>query len=468
MTSLDTKTLWEKACVEIELSVSKANFTTWFKHTSIGKYDDGTVYLYVPNAFVREWLVNKYHKLVLRSLRSSCESVRSLEYIIHKVEEKEREAALPINESAIFGNQMAMQELYVSTEDNLNPRYLFDNFIVGTFNELAHAASQSVVRNPGAVYNPLFIYGGTGLGKTHLIQSVGNYFKKMGSRRVYYLTSERYASEYVESVRANKVHFFKEKYKKYDVLIIDDIQFLSGMDKTQEELFHLFNNFHENNKQIVFSSDKPPKHIPEIEARLRSRFEGGMIVDIQKPDFETRLAILKSKLASSPYPVSEEVVKHIAESVTDNIRELEGALNTIVCQCQLKKRDLTQQEIKSVLKNSTRPSKSVSMKDVINTVANYYNVTEEMLYEKTRRKDVVKPRQIVMYILREDFNTSYPHIGQKMGGRDHTTVIHAYEKIKGDLKRDSRLAGEIDAIKNMLYRTSDKGDQMPVPNAVVL
>lgn len=448
----DCKKIWEKAVVEIELEVSKANFSTWFKHAHIHRLDDGMVFLSVPNAFVRDWLRDRYHKLILRSLRNALEGVRGVEYVIQKPEDRGKPEKAGSDESELFESQMKIPEVYINQDDNLNPRYTFDTFIVGSFNELAHAAAQAVVKSPGAIYNPLFIYGSTGLGKTHLIQAVGNYFKKVGNRRAFYLTSERYGNEMVSAIRNQKMSFFKDKYMKYDILILDDIQFLSEKDKIQEEIFHLFNHYHENNKQIVFSSDKPPKQIPKIEDRLRSRFEGGMIVDISAPDYESRVAILESKLRSAPFAIDNELVAFLASTIQENIRELEGALNTVVLQCQVKKRSLTVAEAKALIKNSMRPQKTLSVKDVVRTVASFYNIEEQLLYEKTRRKDIVKPRQIAMYILREDFATSYPSIGEKLGGRDHTTVIHAYEKVKGDLKKDTLLTQELEQIKNLLYR----------------
>lgn len=448
----DCKKIWEKAVVEIELEVSKANFSTWFKHAHIHRIDDGIIQLSVPNAFVRDWLRERYHKLILRSLRNILEGARGVEYVIQKPEDRGKPEKEGTAEGELFESQMKIPEVYINQDDNLNPRYTFDTFIVGSFNELAHAAAQAVVKNPGAVYNPLFIYGGTGLGKTHLIQAMGNYFKKVGNRRAFYLTSERYTNECVNAMRNGKMSFFKDKYLKYDILIIDDIQFLSEKEKTQEEIFHLFNYYHENNKQIVFSSDKPPKQIPKIEDRLRSRFEGGMIVDVSTPDYESRVAILESKLRSAPFMIDNELITFLASTIQENIRELEGALNTIVLQCQVKKRSLTVAEAKALIKNSMRPQKTLSVKDVVRTVASFYNIEEQLLYEKTRRKDIVKPRQIAMYILREDFATSYPSIGEKLGGRDHTTVIHAYEKVKGDLKKDTLLTQELEQIKNLLYR----------------
>lgn len=449
--------LWEKALVEIELSVSKANFSTWFKNTAISKKEGGAIILSVPNAFVKDWLSNKFHKHILRALRNIAPDVRGIEYSVARVAPADRGQEKQA-EPPVYSEQLRMNELDTNHETGLNPRYVFNSFIVGPFNELAHSAAQAVIKNPGVSYNPLFIYAGTGLGKTHLIQAIGNQIKKSDpGKSVYYLTSEKFTLDYIESVQNNKMYFFKEKYRKYDYLIMDDIQFVAGKERTQEELFHLFNNLYNNNKQIIFSSDKAPKYINSIESRLRSRFEGGMIVDISHPDFESRLAILKSKLKELEFAPSDEVVEYIASVIQDSIRELEGALNSIICQSQLKKRNLNIQEIKTLIKNNIRPKRTVSVKDVIKTVAQFYNIEERSLYEKTRRKEIVKPRQVIMYILREDFNTSYPYIGQKLGGRDHTTVIHAYEKIKRDLRGDSLLGQEIDQIKLLLNSSDDLG-----------
>jgi chromosomal replication initiator protein len=448
---MDLTLLWQKTITEIELSVSKANFNTWFKNTAIAKEEGDVIYLSVPNAFVRDWLANKYHKTLLEILRNNETSVRGLEFIIERSDEKKRVVTQEVSTQQ-FGGQLPMSDMYVNKEDNLNPKYTFDDFIVGPFNELAHAASQAVVKNPGRNYNPLFIYGSTGLGKTHLIQAIGNELKrKDANKKVHYVSSEKFLVDYVDSVIKNKVHIFKEKYRKYDLLIIDDIQFLAAKDKVQEELFHLFNHFHENGKQVVFSSDKPPKQIIGLEERLRSRFEGGMQADVARPDYESRLAILKTKAKLSPLAPGDDIIEYIASVVSDNIRELEGTLNTIICQAQLKNRPLSVTEIKSLVKNNIKQQRQISIKDVIKTVADFYNIEERVLYEKTRRKEVVKPRQVIMYILREDFNTSYPYIGQKLGGRDHTTVIHAYEKIKEDIKVDNVLNQELEQIKNLLY-----------------
>ncbi|MBI5140348.1 MAG: chromosomal replication initiator protein DnaA [Candidatus Vogelbacteria bacterium] len=448
---LDNKKLWEDAIAQIELTISKANFITWFKNTYIAKQDDNIIYVSVPNAFVRDWLLNKYHKTILHTLRELSENVRGIEYIIQREGDKERLAQISTQiDRPNLPNQLGINELYVNKEDNLNPKYVFGSFIVGSFNELAHAAAQAVIKKPGVAYNPLYIYGGTGLGKTHLIQAIGNHLKNVLNKKVFYITSERYVTELVDSMRTNTIHLIKEKYKKYDLLIMDDIQFFSGKEKNQEELFHLFNYFHENNKQIIFSSDKPPRQITKLEDRLRSRFEGGMIVDVSRPDYESKVAILRLKLKQNSFSLPNDVLDHIANSVSDNIRELEGVMNSIIIQSQLKNKELTINEVRVLIKNNSKQKKTVSIKDVVKTVSDFYNVEEKTIYEKTRRKEVVKPRQIAMYILRNDFDTSYPYIGQKMGGRDHTTVIHACEKIKEDIKKSDILGQEIEQIKNLL------------------
>ncbi len=450
---VDNKTLWDTVLSEMELALSRANFGTWFRHTHIYKQEDGTVQVSVPNAFVRDWLAAKYHKAILSSLRNQSSEIRAVEYVIAKVGEhhhKEQESLAPKTTST--DGSLGLQDLYINKDSNLNPKYTFDTFVIGPFNEVAHAAAQAVIKNPGTNYNPLFIYGNTGLGKTHLIQAVGNYLQKINpNKKVYYITSENFTIDYVNLVRSGKGNYFKEKYRKYDLLIMDDIQFFSGKEGTQEELFHLFNNFYENNKQIVFSADKSPKFIDNIYDRLRSRFEGGMIVDVSKPDYESRLAILQSKAQSLALEISQDVLDYLATTIQDNVRELEGSLNTILCQVQVKKRGLSVLEVKNLIKNNLKPKKALSIKDVMKIVSDFYNIEERFLYEKTRRKEVVKPRQIIMYILREDFSTSYPYIGQKLGGRDHTTVIHAYEKIKKDIKVNTILNQELEQIRSLLY-----------------
>jgi len=444
----DYKQLWKNCLVEIESNVSKANFSTWFKNTSILKESEKTIYLGVPNEFVKDWLINKYHKLILKTFRTFEGDVRSVEYMIAKYEPQKIELAT--EDRGFINKKLPLGDLYINKEDNLNPRYVFDSFIVGSFNQLAHAAAQAIIAKPGFVYNPFFIYGGTGLGKTHLIQSIGNSIKtNYPDKKVYYVTLEKFATDYVNALQTNKINAFKEKYRKYDAMIIDDIQFIGKMEKTQEELFHMFNVFYENNRPIIFSSDKHPNYIPGLEDRLKSRFAAGMIADVNEPEFESRLAILKAKARESDFNISNEALEYVASAICGNIRELEGSLNAVICQSQLKNKDLSLNELKNLIKNNIKPKKNVSVKDVVKIVSDFYSVEESSIYEKTRRKEIVRARQMVMYVLREDFNVSYPLIGQKLGGKDHTTVIHSFSKIKNDLKTNSQLSQELEQIRAM-------------------
>lgn len=406
------------------------------------------MYLGVPNEFVRDWLKNKYHKMITKIVASGFENMRAVEYIIAKTEVLKEEEENP--KEMFINKELPLKDLYVDPENNLNPRYRFDSFIVGSFNELAHAASQAIIENPGTKYNPFFVYGDTGLGKTHLLQAIGNAVKeKYENKKVYYMTLEKFATGFVNAMQGNRANSFKEKHRKYDLLIIDDIQFIDKMEKIQEELFHTFNDFHEGSKQIIFSSDKHPNFIPGLAERLKSRFSAGMIVDISRPDYESRLAILKMRAKERGVLVDDDILKYIAESIDGNIRELEGCLNTVVCQYQFKNKPISLTEAKTLIKNNIRPKKSVAIKDVVKVVSEHYNLDEASIYDKTRRKEIVRARQVVMYILREDFNISYPAIGQKLGGKDHTTVIHSYEKIKNDMREDARLVQEIENIRVM-------------------
>lgn len=450
---IDTKELWKNCLVEIEADVSKANFSTWFKNTSILKEDSGVVYIGVPNEFVRDWLQNKYHKLITKTIANFFDTMRAVEYSITKIDISIQKDTQNLSNQSFINKELPLKDLYnINKEDNLNPKYKFDSFIVGSFNELAYSAAQHIVEKPGVNYNPFFVYGGTGLGKTHLLQAIGNAIKeRYQDKKVHYITLEKFATDLVNSFQLgnNKANSFKEKYRKYDLLIIDDIQFIGKMEKTQEELFHTFNTFHENNKQIVFSSDKHPNFIPGLEDRLKSRFSAGMIVDISEPEYESRIAILKVKLRELEINLEDEIIEYIASSIQGNIRELEGSLNSIIGQYRLKNKPITMNDVKILLKNNIKPKKNVAIKDVVKIVADFYNLEESEIYEKTRRKEIVKARQVVMYVLREDFNISYPLIGQKLGGKDHTTVIHSHLKIKTDLKNDSGLFQEIEQIRVM-------------------
>lgn len=446
----DTKQLWESALTEIELSVSKATFTTWFKSTSIARIEDGTVLLSVPNPFVKDWLYNKHHKSILRALRNLSEHIRALDYIVAKDDTRGKEATAARIISPL-AQELPLQDYYVDKESNLNPRYTFESFVVGPFNELAHAAALAVIKSPGATYNPLFVYGATGHGKTHLLQAVGNHLKTAyANQRVFYVTSEKFSQDFVTAMQQSRISQFKEKYRQYDALIMDDIQFFSNKEKSQEELFHLFNDLYARNKQIVFSSDKHPNYIQNLEDRLKSRFAAGMIVDIPPPDRESRVHILKNKARLLAFPLSDAVAEYVATALEGNIRELEGILNSVMIQTQVKGRDLSVLEVKTILKNTSKPKKALSVKDITKVVADFYNIDENHIYEKTRRKEVVKPRQLVMYILREDCAVSFPLIGQKLGGRDHTTVIHSCDKIKNEIREDPHLLQEINQIRALL------------------
>ena len=446
---MDTKQLWKNCLIEIEAGVSKANFSTWFKNTSILREELGIVYIGVPNEFVRDWLKNKYHKLITKTVADAYENMRAVEYTITKIEPQKQESQI-IGSEPYVNKELPLKDLYINPDDNLNPRYHFNSFIVGGFNELAYAASQAIIESPGTKYNPFFVYGQTGFGKTHLIQAVGNTIKnKYPNKKVHYMTLEKFATDFINSLQSNKANSFKEKYRKYDLLIIDDIQFIGKMEKIQEELFHTFNTFHENNKQIIFSSDKHPNYIPELADRLKSRFSAGMIVDISEPEYESRLAILKVKLGELNLDLDKDIVEYIAGAIQGNIRELEGSLNTIVCQYRLKNKPLSLVEVKNLLKNNLRPKKNIAIKDVVKIISDYYKIEENAIYDKTRKKEIVKARQVTMYLLREDFNVSYPLIGQKLGGKDHTTVIHSCLKIKNDLKEDPQLLQELEQIRIM-------------------
>jgi chromosomal replication initiator protein len=448
---MDNKKLWNSVLGALELQVSKSTFTTWLTETHIHKQEDGVISVSVPSIFVRDWLRDKFHKVILKHLRDFGSDVRSIEYVIAKPVEKKQETVTEEPKKPTPTFELPLQDHYINKEDNLNPKYTFETFVIGPFNELAHAAAHAVMKNPGIAYNPLFIYGDTGRGKTHLMQAVGNHIKhNHPSKKVFYVTSERFTVDYMNSLQLGKANQFKEKYRKYDVLIMDDVQFFSSKEKSQEEFFHLFNTLKENNKQLICSSDKHPNHIQDLEDRIKSRFSAGMIVDVSAPDHESRLALLKNKSLAQRVSLSDETIAFLAKEVEGNVRELEGIINSIAMQTHIKGRELNIIEIKNLIKNSVKPKKTISIKEVVKIVSDFYNVSEDSIYEKTRKKEVVKPRQVIMYILREDLNISYPSIGEKMGGRDHTTVIHSCEKIKEDIKSDQALVQELTHIRSLI------------------
>ncbi len=451
--------LWQSALGEIELSISKANFVTWFKNTSIISNNSGRVIIGVPNGFAKEWLENKYNLYILRSLRNIQKDIREVSCAITTNQPATPKETFGID-AVIAPKKQLNTVLYVekkpeiSQENNLNPRYTFDNFIIGGSNELARAACYAVSQNLGKIYNPLFIYGGVGLGKTHLLQSIGNeILKRTPTSRVKYITSERFTNELIDSIKNQRINEFKEYYQRIDLLIIDDVQFLSGKEKTQEEFFHIFNYLHQLNKQIVLSSDRAPKAIPTLEERLRSRFEGGMIADVSKADFETRLAILRKKAGNDGLIIDNKALEYIAENITNNIRELEGALNRVAVSAQLTNQEITLDFAKPLLSEliSSGKKKGVNHTHIIKAVSEFYDISPEDLITKGRKKEIVRPRQVAMYLMRSELNYSYPGIGDKFGGRDHTTAIHAYEKINQELANNTKLNEEITCLKEHLY-----------------
>ncbi|OIO51705.1 MAG: chromosomal replication initiator protein DnaA [Parcubacteria group bacterium CG1_02_50_68] len=441
--------LWEYVLTQVELSVSPANFNTWFRNSFIVKIgEDGVLYVGVPSQFFKDWYLKKFHTLLLKIVRGISYEFRNIEYLIVKDERRKAQNEVKHIRSAL---ELPLDEFYINKSDNLNPRYTFDTFVIGSFNNLAYVAAQAVLSRPGITYNPLFIYGDTGRGKTHLIQAIGNQFKKQyQGRKVFYLTSEKFTIDYIDSVQAGTANRFKDKYRQYDLLIMDDVQFLSKKTKTEEELFHLFNTLHDTNKQIIFSSDRAPVSIPDIAERLKGRLASGMTIDIGEPDIESRMAIVRKKAASHDLIFPDEIVEYVAAAMSGSIRELEGMVNTIICHAQVKGCIPNITEVRQSLRSFTRPQKNISVKSVVDKVASFYGIDEESIYEKTRRREVVRPRQIIMYILREDFNISYPTIGTKLGGRDHTTVIHSCEKIKREIIVDNELASEIQNIRTLL------------------
>lgn len=452
--------VWQAVLGEIEVSLSRANFITWFKDTFISSFENERAVICVPNAFVKKWLEEKYHKNILSALENVTK--QKVREIIYKIElrkgptasfeisrsETKSEAASGTAPKKGIGAAPAAN----ANRFGLNPRYLFENFVVGKGNELAHAACLAVVNNLGKAYNPLFIYGGVGLGKTHLLQAIGNEAAKK-SDKILYTTSEKFTNNYIQAVQTGKAKEFKNLYRNVDVLMVDDVQFMGGKDGTQEEFFHTFNELQQNDKQIIITSDRAPKSIPAIEKRLISRFESGMVADIGKPDIETKIAILEKKSLEKGYPMEREVLAYVAERVQNNIRELEGALNKIIVSHQLNGSAPTLKSVKEVLSDFTAnlQTKSVSPKDIIEVVGKFYNVTYKELIGGSRKKELVNPRQIAVYLIREELNTSYPTIGNELGGRDHTTAMHAYNKVYQEVKEkgNEKLKQEIDSIRQL-------------------
>jgi chromosomal replication initiator protein len=464
--------IWQAVLGEIEVSLSRANFVTWFKDTFISSFEEGRIIICVPNAFVKKWLEEKYHKNILSALENVTK--QPIKEIIYKIELRRGAGtgnSLPINNGMARGSEPATSEKSTNnshgTETShtncngttngvnqygLNPRYVFDNFIVGRGNELAHAACLAVVENPGKAYNPLFIYGGVGLGKTHLLQAIGNAVAKK-TNKILYVTSEKFTNSYVQAVKSGKAKELKNLYRNVDLLLVDDIQFMGGKDGTQEEFFHTFNELQQNDKQIVLTSDRPPKSIPALESRLISRFESGMVADVGKPDMETKIAILEKKSLERHYPLSREILTYIAEHVQNNIRELEGALTKVIASHQFKDLTPTLKSVKEILSDyvSNIQIKSLSPKEIIEATAKFYNVTYKELVGQGRKKELVNPRQIAVFLIREELGTSYPSIGNELGGRDHTTAMHSYNKVYQEINEqgNEKVKQEINSIRQL-------------------
>lgn len=461
---MNNNEIWQAVLAELELSISKANFVTWFKNTGVISIQEGQVIVCVPNAFTKAWLEKKYHQPIIKSLeRVTGKPVKKMEYkieniknvveknLVPPVENKENTTpATPPPQTEKSYSQLTP----TSGGFSLNSKYTFDNFVVGKSSELAFAAAQAVVNRPGEAYNPLFVYGGVGLGKTHLLQAIGNQLLKARPNiNIMYVSAEKFSNDFISSVKDGNARDFQNRYRLIDLLLIDDIQFIAGKDRTQESFFHTFNELHQQNKQIIITSDRPPKAIPALEDRLRSRFEWGMIADMGAPDFETRVAILQQKCAEKNFPLTEKLIQTVAATVQSNIRELEGALNKIIVFHQLKGAQPSPESIKNLLSSmeSVSMRRSATPKQLIEVVGQFYNISGEDVLGKSREKKLSFPRQIIMFLLREELKMSYPSIGDELGGRDHTTAMHAHEKIAKELENDLKLKQEIELIKQRLY-----------------
>jgi len=455
MTSITPDDIWKTVLGEMELSLSRAHFTTWFKNTNVVTRDQNSVTVSVPNGFVKEWLENKYNRQILTSIRKLSNEIREVKYIVGQPKpEPIRQDISKIISEKEFQEQVSYdQSQNVDKITHLNKKYSFDSFVVGGSNEFTFACSQAVAANPGKNYNPLFVYGGVGLGKTHLIQSIGNQvLQQWTDKKVLYTTGEKLTATIVESIRNRTIEDIKTQYSKLDLLIIDDIQYIAGKDKTQEIVFTIFNELHNRNKQVVCTSDRPPKAIPAIEERLQSRLEGGMLAEINMPDYETRLAILKTKSQEKGCVLGDEVLSYIATHIQKNVRELEGALNRVIAISQIYNRIPDTKEVKNILNAYLAvPYRKTSPQVILKTVADFFNIPTADLTKRSRKKEVVKPRQIAMYLLREEIKLSFPEIGQKLGGRDHSTVIHACEKIRREESIDEPLKNEITMIRQRIY-----------------
>ncbi|HEV3405438.1 MAG TPA: chromosomal replication initiator protein DnaA [Candidatus Dormibacteraeota bacterium] len=450
--------IWSQVQEELRFQLAKRTYDMWLKNTSVVSADGGTFRIGVPSKLAKDWLEDRFSGLIQETLQAVTGSEVDIDFVIassghrpaHTLFDDDDHGSENGHEN---GNEPVVEVAGVAPSE-LNARFRFSSFVVGHNSQFAHAAAKAVAEAPGDSYNPLFLYGGVGLGKTHLMHAIGHeVHDRFPRKRVVYLTSEQFTNEVISSIATARMGEFRHKYRTVDVLLIDDVQFLAGKDRTKEEFFHTFNALHEINKQIVISSDRPPKEIPTLEDRLRSRFEWGLIADIQPPDFETRLAILHSKLGNAASLIPEEVLSFIAHKVQRNIRELEGALTRVQAFAAVHQRQVDEDEaarlLSDIIPAGTR--KPINVERIQALVADYYNVTLDDMKGKRRDKHIVFPRQVAMYLVREETPSSLPAIGKAFGGRDHTTALHSIEKIANELKEDERLRYEVQAIREKLY-----------------
>ncbi len=449
--------IWSQVQEELRFQLAKRTYDMWLKNTSVVSADGGTFRIGVPSKLAKDWLEDRFSGLIQETLQAVTGAEVDIDFVIAPSEHRPAHAMFDGDDrnGSENGHEIAVEvEARVVTSSELNVRFRFSSFVVGHNSQFAHAAAKAVAEAPGDSYNPLFLYGGVGLGKTHLMHAIGHeVHDRFPRKRVVYMTSEQFTNEVITSIATARMGEFRHKYRTVDVLLIDDVQFLAGKDRTKEEFFHTFNALHEINKQIVISSDRPPKEIPTLEDRLRSRFEWGLIADIQPPDFETRLAILHSKLGANGTLIQEEVLNFIAHKVQRNIRELEGALTRIQAFAAVHQRQIDEDEaarlLSDIIPAGTR--KPINVERIQSLVADYYNVTLDDMKGKRRDKHIVFPRQVAMYLVREETPSSLPAIGKAFGGRDHTTALHSIEKIANELKEDERLRYEVQSIREKLY-----------------
>ena len=452
---LDLKHLWVTALGELQVGLSRANYDTWFKDTAILSEEDDVFLIGVPNAFAREWLENKYRGQVRTALQHLVGRTVDVRFVTSTAGVPPGRAPAPTGRTpGAGGSGRDGHSGHTQPAPALIPRYTFATFVVGSNNRLAHAAALSVAERPGHSYNPLFVYGGSGLGKTHLMHAIGHaVLARHPKKRVVYATSEKFTNEFINAIRTQKSEEFRERYRRIDVLLIDDIQFIAGKEGTQEEFFHTFNAIHEEGKQIVLSSDRPPKAIPQLEDRLRSRFEWGLAADISAPDLETRIAILRAKAEAQSVAVPPLVIDFLAQRIVSNIRELEGALTRLVAYATLNAvpitADLAQTMLQNLLYNPRR--QSLSPEKIVEAVAKYYNVPVEQLRGKARDRQIVTPRQIAMFLMREETEAPLMRIGEALGGRDHSTVLHGCDKIERELAENDDFRRDISALRELLY-----------------